>query len=289
MVQMYTPLRYPGGKLKTYHRVRRIIEQNELTGNTYVEPFAGGFGVGIRLLLDGIVDRVILNDFDHRVFSFWHSVLHASEGLCQLVENTPITLEERARQKEIFRSVDATHLEYGFALLFLNRVNFSGIINGGAIGGQSQVGQYKLDCRFNRERISEAIQAIAARREHIRIYEMDACDFLRDVILEENVPAFLNVDPPYVLNGARLYTSFYREEDHRTLAEFMRNEVADRFPWVMTYDDAQLIRDLYHDMNLRVYELYHSARQARMGTEIVVSANLEWFEWEGVIEQPLAE
>lgn len=44
-----SPLRYPGGKSKIYNNIRNLIVTNEYTGRTYVEPFAGGFGVGIAL------------------------------------------------------------------------------------------------------------------------------------------------------------------------------------------------------------------------------------------------
>ncbi|WP_243122397.1 hypothetical protein [Clostridium septicum] len=44
-------------------------------------------------------------------------------------------------------------LSLGFSTLFLNRTNRSGIIKAGVIGGKEQNGNYKLDCRFNKEEI----------------------------------------------------------------------------------------------------------------------------------------
>lgn len=46
-----TPLRYPGGKTKFYTYVREIMSKNNLIGETYIEPFAGGSGLAIKLLL----------------------------------------------------------------------------------------------------------------------------------------------------------------------------------------------------------------------------------------------
>ena len=38
----------------------------------------------------------------------------------------------------------------GFSTLFLNRTNRSGIMKAGVIGGLSQSGVYKLDCRYDK-------------------------------------------------------------------------------------------------------------------------------------------
>ena len=281
MTKLYTPLRYPGGKLKIYKRVLRLIELNGLAGYTYVEPFAGGFGIGMRLLIDDEVPNVILNDSDPHIFRFWDSVLNQSDELCALINNTPVTIEERTRQKVIYRDKAATPLAHGFALLFLNRVNYSGIIKGGPIGGNDQAGNYKLDCRFPKERVIAAIRAIAAKRDCVQLFNMDASNFMRQVVLTDNEPKFLNIDPPYFGKGAALYRNYYRKGDHKEFAELMKNEVRNQFPWIMTYDDAQEIKNLYAGMNMRTYNLCHSAQGAHIGKEVVISANIENFDWDG--------
>ena len=233
------------------------------------------------MLIDGEVPNVILNDSDPHIFCFWDSVLNYTDELCTLISNTPITIEERSRQKEIYRDKAAAPLAHGFALLFLNRVNYSGIIKGGAIGGNDQEGDYKLDCRFPTERIIAAIRAIAAKRAQVQLFNMDASDFIRQIVLVGNDQKFLNIDPPYFGKGAALYRNYYRKDDHKKFAELMRDEVQNQFPWIMTYDDAQEIKDLYAGLNMYTYDLCHSAQGAHIGKEIVISANLENFEWNG--------
>lgn len=49
-----SPLRYPGGKSRITNFVAKLIKDNNITGGCYVEPFAGGAGVALNLLLDGI-------------------------------------------------------------------------------------------------------------------------------------------------------------------------------------------------------------------------------------------
>jgi DNA adenine methylase len=143
MAKSLSPLRYPGGKSKIYDKVKILIEKNVLYDKTYVEPFAGGFGIGIGLLCDDIVRSSVLNDFDSHIYNFWYSVLHNTEDLLKRITDTPITLDEREKQKSIYNNSFDDILSDGFATLFLNRVNFSGIINGGPIGGSSQRGEYK--------------------------------------------------------------------------------------------------------------------------------------------------
>lgn len=64
-----SPLRYPGGKTKLYDIVRDIIDKNNLH-NTYIEPFAGGAGLALKLLLNNDVKRIIINDSDLAKYAF---------------------------------------------------------------------------------------------------------------------------------------------------------------------------------------------------------------------------
>jgi DNA adenine methylase len=161
MTKSLSPLRYPGGKSKIYEKVKNLIIANGYDNRMYVEPFAGGFGIGIGLLNEGVVPSAILNDFDSHIYHFWYAAINETEGLLRLITDTPITIEERERQKQEYRDTESDFLTDGFATLFLNRVNFSGIIKGGPIGGLDQFGAYKVDCRFSKEDIKNKIETIA--------------------------------------------------------------------------------------------------------------------------------
>ena len=69
MGKTLSPLRYPGGKTKIYNKVKKLIEHNNWQNTTYVEPFAGGFGIGIGLLCDEVVNAVVINDIDSHCVS----------------------------------------------------------------------------------------------------------------------------------------------------------------------------------------------------------------------------
>ena len=280
MARSLSPLRYPGGKSKIYESVKNLIVANGYEGRTYVEPFAGGFGIGISLLSEGVVQAAILNDFDAHIYHFWHSVLYDTENLLRLISDTPVSIEERERQKMNYQDADAEPLYDGFATLFLNRVNFSGIIKGGPIGGLDQAGTYKVDCRFNKEDIKSKIETIAKLKGKIKLYNKDAGYLIRLSLMKMKSPMFLNIDPPYVVKGSRLYTNFFTEGDHLNLQRVIIKHLDEKYPWIITYDDCGLIRDLYKQFHIQEYGIIHNAGGSVQGKEIVITnLPVDKFEW----------
>jgi DNA adenine methylase len=270
MAKLLSPLRYPGGKLKIYEKVKNLIIVNGFDNRVYVEPFAGGFGIGISLLCENIVPSVILNDFDSHIYNFWYSVLNDTDSLLRLITDTPITIEEREKQKNNYMDSDADILTDGFATLFLNRVNFSGVIKGGPIGGLDQSGTYMVDCRFNKEDISQRIEAIAQLRSRIKLYNKDASYLIKMNLMKMKAPMFLNIDPPYVIKGSQLYTNFFTEGDHLNLQRVIVKHL-DNYPWIITYDDCPLVRELYGRFHMQEYDISHNAGGTVQGKEIVIT------------------
>lgn len=271
MAKSLSPLRYPGGKSKIYEKVKNLIIANGYDNRMYVEPFAGGFGIGIGLLQEGVIPSVILNDFDSHIYNFWTSVLNDTDSLLRLITDTPITIEEREKQKQNYRDLDADPLTDGFATLFLNRVNFSGVIKGGPIGGLNQSGTYKIDCRFNKEDISRRIEAIAHLKSKIKLYNKDASYLIKMHLMKIKAPMFLNIDPPYVIKGSQLYTNFFTEGDHLNLQRVIVKHLDADYPWIITYDDCSLVRDLYRRFHMQEYSITHNAGGTVLGKEIVIT------------------
>lgn len=267
-----SPLRYPGGKTKLYKYVRDIIQINGMIGETYIEPFAGGAGLALKLLLNNDVKRIIINDFDPAIYAFWNCVLHHTEQLCNFVLTIPLTLDEWDIQHEIYtHQAEHSQIEIAQAVLFLNRTNVSGVITGGMIGGRNQTGKYKIDARFNREKIVQKIKTIASVSNRIQLYNLDVIDFI-DQVLPHYYKVFINFDPPYVEKGGQLYKNFFTEDDHRNL----RNHISKcRRKWIVTYDVCDLVSDLYSKFNGGLLDIYYSANGAKKAKEyIFFSKNL---------------
>lgn len=269
-----SPLRYPGGKSKIAPLVGLIIRKLNFESATYIEPFAGGAGVAISLLLDGVVDKIVINDYDKAIYSFWRALKEESNALIELIQNTPVTVEEWYRQKEIFTNSNHKHsLELGFATFFLNRTNRSGILSAGPIGGYDQKGNYLINARYNKTALIERIRAIANRRKNIFVYNKEARNFITQVIPQHQDNAFVYFDPPYYHKGKELYKNFFNADDHRDIAECITDNVVCN--WIITYDDAQQIRDIYPQYIIKQFNLNYSVANKRKGLELMIFKNAD--------------
>lgn len=267
--QYDSPLRYPGGKSSLSAFLGQAIATAKIEEATYVEPFAGGAGAAITLLLQEHVAHVVINDLDPAVYSFWRAVVEDGPRFVDRVRDVPLTLDEWRAQKQVYaagRAAGVYSFELGFSFFYLNRTNRSGVLNAGVIGGQAQSGRYKIDARFNRERLSSRIESIYELRDKILISSRDGRAVIEEYAARPE--AFLYVDPPYVQMGGSLYLSSFTEADHTFLAMCLnRNSAAN---WVLTYDDTQLIRDLYQDRYQETFSLIYSARNMGVASELMV-------------------
>lgn len=262
-----SPLRYPGGKSSILPLVEKLIIANGLGGYSYAEPYAGGCGLALDLLYKGVVENIHINDIDHGIWCFWHSVLESTNDLVRLIRETPLSVEEWRRQREIHREMDNSEpLRLGFATFYLNRTNRSGIIEqAGLIGGLEQKGKYKMDCRFNREDLIKRIQRVRALKGRINLTNIDAIEFMKRRDFPENT--FFCIDPPYFEKGSKLYTRFYEPEDHGDVASAILELP---YPWIVTYDDAEKIRDLYAARRVFNFGIKYSIETKRLGTELMI-------------------
>lgn len=263
-----TPLRYPGGKGKLTNYVSKLIDINGLVGCEYVEPYAGGAGVAINLLLTGKASNVHLNDLNSAIYSFWYSILEDTDQFCSLIELTPVTMDEWYKNKEIISNQDKySSLEIGFATFFLNRTNRSGILLGGVIGGKEQSGKWKLDARFNKADLIKRIKAIASRRENIYIYNQDAKYFIEKTISSFSKNTLIYLDPPYYVKGKGLYQNHYNHMDHLNIANTIRaNSV---HSWIVSYDNTHEINEMYSDLRKIEYGINYSAQSRYQGPEVI--------------------
>lgn len=266
-----SPLRYPGGKTQLSKFVDNLFQINGLNKPIYCEPFSGGFGAGMELLFSGNVESVIINDFDLGIYSIWFAILNESDTLSELITKTPITIQEWEYQKEVYRlSMEANSysIELAFATLFLNRTNISGIITGGPIGGKSQESKYLIDCRFNKQSLIKKIKNINAYSKNIELYNLEANDLIKNVLLEidpDNL--FIFFDPPYYKQGKNLYTNFFNHEDHIDLKNNI--QMLDNFNWITTYDYDANIREIYSGYDSLEYKIRYSANRVRKEKEFL--------------------
>jgi DNA adenine methylase len=263
-----TPLRYPGGKQRLGSFFAAVLRRNDITGCHYIEPFAGGAGVALYLLQHGLVKSVHLNDFDRAIYAFWYAVTRRNAELCRMISGTPVTVAEWDRQKAVHRhKATAPLLELGFATLFLNRTNRSGILRAGMIGGRSQAGRWRLDARFDRARIAGRIRALRSVSSRIAVDCADAGEFLV-ATTRRRTKGLVYLDPPYFTKGPDLYLNQYTMDDHSALAKIVREKV--KCPWIVTYDHVADVRRLYRGFRMQSFRLTYTADTRRQGSEVMV-------------------
>ncbi len=264
------PLRYPGGKRTLYKIVSAILRENALLDGHYVEPYAGGAGLAIELLLREQVQHIYLNDADPHIFAFWYSLLDRTDDFVQLISSATMSVDEWRRQRAVYLQVDLhSTLDVGFSTFFLNRCNRSGILGGRPVGGLDQSGPWKIDARFHKKNLIHRIETIALYRDRIHIFGLDAeaflkCQEIRDLPPEKTL---IYLDPPYYVMGRELYLNNYRHADHLSLS-YLIKLLAHK--WLLSYDSVPEIRAMYQDRRTSGVSLYYRANARKMCEELMV-------------------
>ncbi|MEI8337561.1 MAG: DNA adenine methylase [bacterium] len=271
-MRFYSPLRYPGGKNKLAKFIALVCEKNNINGH-YVEPYAGGASVALHLLIKGYVKEVTINDLDRAIYAFWYSIINDTERFCRKIRTTDVTIKNWKKFKEIHRNKEKVSLfDLGFATFFLNRTNHSGVIDGGVIGGLEQRGNYKIDCRFNKDELIERIKLIAKHKKNIHLYHLDALELIEKIQKKsDNENTIFYFDPPYYLKGPSLYMSHYKSDDHKEVSEKIMK--IKNIKWLVSYDNTSEIKKLYLGSKKKEYSFFHTAYEIREGKEVLFSSD----------------
>ena len=247
---MMTGLRYPGSKAKLLDAIVKNFPTNmrlplwaDRAGWEYREPFFGSGAIGLDVLaaLPSSVSAWI-NDKDYWLVCLWTSIHDAPKELCRLIDDFTPDASHFYDWKEQDGATDIDPVHAGFRKLAIHQMSFSGFgsMAGGPLGGKDQDNaEYDVSCRWNPE----------ARQEHVwkihRIFKMRKTRITcRDFTALLNAPgaSFVYCDPPYVEKGPELYKHSFTDADHVRLSKCLRGCGK---PWVLSYDDHELIRTLY--------------------------------------------
>lgn len=261
-----SPLRYPGGKACIFPFISNLFYENDLIGTNYAEPYAGGSGLALKLLYNEFVDNIYINDLDRSIYLFWKTILEQNLKFCDWIEDVNVNLDNWHFYKSIQKDI-SLHDDFTIAqsLFFLNRTNVSGVIKGGAIGGLTQKGNYKIDVRFNKTDLINRIQRIQLFKRRIKLSNCDGINFIKKIErLKDSV--FIYLDPPYLQKGADLYMNFYCQRDHKKLAKHI-SKLDNK--WLVSYDNHDFIIQLYDQYKKVNYQLSQSASN-RIGDEILI-------------------
>lgn len=262
-----SPLRYPGGKALMAPFIAEILTVNNMHNVRYIEPYAGGAGAALNLLLSNAVDTIQINDANVGIFSFWYYLLSEPNRFIDYVERMPISIEQWQIEHKIVLDENTPSLELGVATFYLSRTNRSGVISAGPIGGNSLEKQakaeYKIDCRFNRKELIARLRTIVSYKDRIIVTQEDALKLLKKL---DPLNAFVYLDPPYYVKGKSLYMNHYHCAEHKELSDLLYNA---QFPWLLSYDDVNEIRSMYRMLELYNFQLPYTVNRVKKGMELM--------------------
>lgn len=269
MVTLKSPYRYAGGKSKLLPQIMEHLDTIVKDSDTYVEPFVGGGSVFLEVVNRYPNKTFYLNDKNYGVASFWSIVTGGNDkcltDLIKLIDQQPtVNLHDKLRKNKSDDPVMAAYKS-----IFFNRCNFSGIESSGMIGGVEQKSKYKIDCRYNSDKIKKKITEInQITRNKVIVSNLDIKDY--HLLWENEYPAYL--DPPYMLAGKQLYTKYMEESEHQSLA----NQLNNKSNWLLSYDDHSLVRKLYSqheiiDLSVR-YSIDGSKETWKHKNELLIKA-----------------
>lgn len=262
-------LRYPGSKARFCEFITKTLALNIGKPRLFVEPFCGGASVSIALLENGTVDAVAINDIDPLISNLWSVVFSKSNAiwLANQVETVPLTIAEWRRQKALTPS---SAKEAALKCLFLNRTSFNGIIHqSGPLGGWGQK-NIKIDVRFNREKLAQRILELSAMRGSVTVANQSWMPFCKRFSKDKSSIFYL--DPPYYHKAEQLYGYVFDEVGHKKMRDFLHGFDS---PWLLSYDDAQEVRDLYKEVSTKArvidstYSTHPLGGRAFIGRELI--------------------
>lgn len=245
------------------------MEINDLCDGHYFEPYAGGAGVALELLFQGMAEHIHINDLDPAIYDFWRAITTVPDEVLKLLHDTPVNIDQWLYWRSVLRKeIQVDLAERGFATLFMNRTNRSGVLKGGVIGGLAQDGAYKMDARLKKGDLTARIEMVALHASCISIYQEDALSLLsrcKDFLPKNSL---IYLDPPYYVKGQGLYRNFYEHQDHVHVADLLQAKAFAR-NWVVSYDNVTEIQAMYESSRSLTYGLNYTAQVRYVGSEVM--------------------
>ena len=118
-------------------------------------------------------------------------------------------------------------------------------------------------------KLKSLINKIYEYRNQIDVTNENAEDFIKRIDQYYD-DLFIYLDPPYVEKGSSLYKNSFEMKDHISLCNAIK-ELDNK--WFVTYDNNDLIKDLYSEYTLKLFDINYSAGSKRKENEIAVYSN----------------
>ena len=270
-VPQLSPFRYPGGKTWLIPSIRVWLKSLEPRPSVLVEPFAGGGIVSLTAAAEGLTDRVVMVELDAEVAAVWKTALgRECEWLARTIlefdctrDNVIAELSERPTSVR----------QQAFHTILKNRTYHGGILAPGSgliKGGEKGKG---ISSRWYPSTLAKRLRFIRSIRDRIDFIEGDAFAVMDSYRDDERAVFF--IDPPYTAAGKRAGRRLYRhnELDHEAL---MKSASEVRGDVLLTYDDAEGVRDLAAAVGFDVDTVSMQNTHLKKMSELLIGRDLSW-------------
>ena len=232
MNKLRSPVKFFGGKGTMFNEIMEYFpKSNEY--NTYIEPFAGSFSIGLKI--DPIPPIQMYNDLDQNVYSLY-KVLSDPEMFKQFKEKCDLVLYSEDIRSEFIRNLKTNNLsmlDRAFYFFYVNRTSHNGV------GGFSKNTYIR---RGMSKSISDFLSAIDRlpelhdRLSRVIVTNMNGTELIR----KYNTPnVFLYCDPPYE-QSTRTTTRYKVDMDRNGHIDFLNAVIESKSKILISGYDCEL-------------------------------------------------
>jgi len=266
-VPQRSPFRYPGGKTWLIPYVRQWLGACSSRDKELIEPFAGGGIVSLTAVAEKRVHKALMIELDEDVAAVWQTILgDDARWLANKIIAFSVT---QSTVESLLARTPSCLREKAFAVLLRNRVSHGGILaNGAGLLKHGENGKGLLS-RWYPQTLRRRILDIQNYKTDLSFVRGDGFQILRDNAHRKDTLFF--IDPPYTVAGRRLYR--YPHVDH---ADLFRIASKLQGSFLITYDNADEIRNLASIAGLQIAEIPMKGTQHAEKVELVISRDLSW-------------
>lgn len=254
---------WPGGKGTA---ATALIEMFPSNCRLYCEPFMGAASVFWNLP-EGAFEQHVLNDLNDDLVNLFNMVRDRSEDMAKIYKwmiHSRKTFAEmlKVRKGELSTGHDRD-IERAIAYFYLLKTGHNTCPKS---PGNFRSGKQEIKSMFNADFDLEPY------RRKLKNCVVETMDFEILMRRYDKADAFFYTDPPYVDVGDVLYEKFFTEDDHRRLAETMKDL---KGRWMLSYNEHPLVRELYKKYKIMEASWCYHSKVGKIDTDEESLDNVE--------------
>ena len=262
-----SPFRYPGGKSWFLKTARKWLTQQLVPPKVLIEPFAGGAGLSLAAVREGLVEKSFFSELDPDVAATWKTILNGeAKWLARQIRSFRISRKE---VEKVLARTPVTPRRRAFRCIVRNRTARGGVIAVGA--GLIREGEdgNGLRSRWYPETLGTRIQTISSLKQKLKFTHTDGFKLIRKFIRCKRAAFF--VDPPYTKAACRLYDHWLI--DHEELFKLLSRA---KGVVLMTYDDTTEIRAFAEKYGFQFKRISMRTTHHQKKCELMISKQFTW-------------